>query len=385
MEPKTISASAIETFESCEARYKAAYIDRIPEVSGNAAALGTVCHAALERFIVDGLHLSGGTLADLHALFEEAWWDEFSSKDPDMYKAGKEMLKNWFDRNQDWSYRKVLMAEVKERFPLKLLDGSEILVTYIWDRCDQRDNGDIEVVDYKSYGSPLPVDVLKERIQPRLYALAAYIRFKDQNPSRIWVTYDLLRYDEISVAFTREECIETWNYLQRVAARILASDGTKETINSTCRWCVRKGTCETLQKHALGGGMLGVDTIEQAIEKRAVADSAAKALYGERDELDEFILRTYEEEMIDPKTPIITDNFQATLGAKRKRTFDSERIAKVIGPEVMTKYGSLTLKAIDDMLKTDDLTGDQKKEIISLIKKGIGAPYVVTKPISEFD
>lgn len=385
MDPKTISASAVETFESCEARYKAAYVDRIPEPSGKAAALGTVVHAALEKYIVDGLHLAGGTVTDLHAILEDVWWDEFDTKDPKMYEDGQKMLTTWWKRNQDWSYREVLMAEVKERFRLTVPGQDDILFTYIWDRCDRHEDGTIEVIDYKSYGSPLPIDVLKERIQPRAYALAAFIRFKDQNPSRIMVTYDLLRYDEIGVVFTREECLETWAYLQKIAARIRASDGTKESINSTCRWCVRQSVCETLQKHADGGGMLGIHTLEDAIDRRARADAAAKALYGQRDALDAFILEEFERNMLDPKEPIYGEEYTVSLSAKKKRTFPSERIAKILGPELMADHGSLTLKTIDDLLKTDELTDEQKAEIKGLVRTVPGTPYVVTKPISNFE
>lgn len=387
MLPRTISASSIQTFEACPARYKAENIDRIPQTSGKAAALGTVVHAALEKYITDGLHLAGGTVADLHAYLEEAWWDEFYEMDDKMYSDGKDMLARWWDRNQDWSYREVVMAEVKERFALTLPGRDPIPVTYIWDRCD-RDihTGDINVVDYKTYGSPLPIDALKERIQPRLYALGAYIRFKDEDFEKIWVTYDMLRYEEISVAFTRDECVTTWRYLQRVAERILASDGTEETLNDTCRWCVRQAVCETLQKHAAGGGMLGITDLEEAIIHRARADSAAKALYGQRDELDAFIIEQFEMQMISPQDGIEVGGYKATVGGRGKRVVAADRVAEIIGPELMARYGSMTVSKVDELLKTDSLTPEQKKEVKKHIRKAPPSKLTVTtKAITEYE
>ena len=119
MQPETLSASAAETYENCPARFHAENILKAPQPGGAAAALGTATHGALERFIVDELYLSGGTLADLHALFEEEWWKEFSEKIPNLYDDGKDMLETWFERN-DFKGRTVLMAEIKERFPLEV-------------------------------------------------------------------------------------------------------------------------------------------------------------------------------------------------------------------------------------------------------------------------
>jgi hypothetical protein len=387
LEPKTVSASSIANFESCEARYKAENIDRVPQPSGVAASLGTAVHSALEAYIKTGMHTTGGTLSDLHAFFEDAWWDEFSTRDPRLYGDGQEMLKNWYERNQDWSYRKVLMAEVKEHFELTMPGGAPPMsVTYIWDRCDQHDDGDINVVDYKSYGAPLPIDVLKERIQPRLYALAAFVKFtaEKRDFERIWVTYDLLRHDEIGIVFTRDECVDTWKYMQRVVDRIRSSNGTKETINDTCRWCVRKADCDTLQRHASGGGMLGISTLEEAIERRARADNAAKALYGERDELDAFIMREFEENCIDPVEGVTGETVIATIGGRKERKFPAERVAKLIGPDLMADYGTLTLGKLDELMKSDKLDDDTKSQIKSLIRKVPGKPTVRTKPIASF-
>lgn len=380
MDPVTISASALDTYEACSARYKAEYIARAPSTSGAAAQLGTVVHAALEAYIKGGLHLTGGTAENLHAFLETAWWDEFNIKDPQLFAEGEAMLTRWWRRNQDWSNREVLMTEVKERFELPIPGGDPVPVTYIWDRCDRHSDGSIEVVDYKTYGTPLPVDALKERIQARLYALAAFIKYKDDAPPTIWVTYDLLRYDAISVAYTRDECVQTWRYLQKTVQRIREDDGSSETLNSTCRWCARQGVCNTLQRAAEYGNPLATTDINEAAERRDAVDAAVKALTGQRDELDSFIKEFFEENAISPKEGITTPKgVQVTIKGRMERKFPQQRVAKILGPDLMGKYGYLKMADIDKLLETDVISQEQKNEIKGLITETPSRIWVSTR------
>ena len=191
--------------------------------------------------------------------------------------------------------------------------------TYIWDRCDSlKDGSEVEVTDYKTVAMPVSPEELRSRIQPRAYALAAQIRFPDAE--RIWVTYDLLRYDKVGVVFTRAENVATWRYLQQMAVRIRESDGTKETLNAECRWCVRKSACETLHKHASNGGILGIQDIQVAIDLRAKNDAVLAALKTYQAELDEFILDYM---MQEDTTEIESPSTIATASIRSQRKVNS--------------------------------------------------------------
>ena len=390
MEPRTLSASGIETWQSCSARYKAEYIDRIPTAGSTAASLGSAVHDALEQYIIQELHLNDGKVSDLHAFLEDGWWKFFDERDPSLFKEGKDMLVRWHER-QDWSEREVVMAEVKERFelPIPLANGGEHIfpVTYIWDRCDRHADGTIEVIDYKSYGSPLPVDVLKERIQPRLYALAAFIRFKEEKPPEIWVTFDLLRHQEISVRFTREECVETWNYMRRVGARILADPGTEERLNGTCHWCARRTACETLAKaHTVGNPLaMGEKDIFAVARRYEQVSGASKALYDERDQLGAFIKEYFEREGISPRDGLVNDDdgTHVRLSVKPRRDFHPERVARLIGPDLMAQRGKLTLGELDALLKGDELDEETKEKISKQITKSPGAVTIIVKNVKN--
>lgn len=379
MQPTSLSASAGLVFEGCEARYNAEYIQKIPDMSGSAGALGTACHTTLETWVAFGCHLSNEPFSTMEAIYNDAYYMEFS--DQSRFEEGLGLVKNWFLR-QNWDGRKVLSTELKETFDLTTADKAHTIpFTYIWDRCDEWDDGTIEVVDYKSVALPVQPEDLKKRIQPRAYALAAAIKYPGRD--RYLITYDLLRYDHVGAWFTREDNVATWKYLQGLFARILASDGTTETLNPECRWCVRKGVCETLLKHAAGGGLLGIADAGAAADKRDKLDAAKRAIQATIDELDNYIMDHMEsEDILDFDTP----NTHVSVTATGRRKVDSERVAKVLGPEMMARYGTIGVTQIDDIMKNDPtLTSAQKSELKQLIRKEFGKPYVKTKPITTIE
>lgn len=376
MQPATLSASALGRYEACPAGYRADYIERTPDEQGSAAGLGTACHEAMEEYVKAGYHLKPD-LAVLLKFYDVAYWKEF--QDAERFEEGKDLLENWWNRTDLRDGRKVLTTEIKTTFLLKFTasDGTkvEIPVTYIFDRCDEHADGSIEVVDYKTTVIPLPPEGLKKKIQARMYGLAAAIQYP--NRPAYWVTFDLLRYDPVGVKFTREDNIETYRYLQAVAQRIWDDPGTTENLNPECRWCVRKGVCETLMKHAAGGGHLRLDDVFTVIDERAKLEYAKGAIEALIRDADAFILA--EAERLET-LELATESTDMVISARATRTIDPERAAKVLGPDLMARYGSLTMKAIDEILKNGGLDSETKSALRQLIGRKLSAASVKTKP-----
>lgn len=383
MIPRSLSASSALTFESCPARWRAEYHERAPQPSGDAALLGTACHAALERWVTEGWYekfpdgvdaVAGGEgIRVMDRLYEEEYARLFSHQD--RFEEGLGLCANWLAR-QDWKGRTVLCTEDKQSFELRTSAGP-VPFNYIWDRCDQLDSGDIEVVDYKTVSAPIQPDALKKRIQARAYGLAAQIAYPDAK--RIWVTFDLLRYEPVGVVFTRDDNVATWRYLRALAERVIASDGTEETLNPECRYCVRRHECETLNRHVAAGGHLGISDPAAAAERRLHLEGAKKAIEGMLAELDEVILSHCEhEELLGFATPAV----EVEITARRTRTVDSASVARVVGPELVAANAKLGVTALDGMLKAKDspLTDGQKSELRQLIRYTHGEPSVKVKP-----
>lgn len=380
MQPKTLSASAAQAFEMCEARYKAEYIDRVPDIDGVAGLKGSCVHAVLQMWVERGMHLKVFENVmerekQMHVIFDICYYDFFADKDH--YAECWGMVNRWLQRTDLIYGRTVISTEVKEQFDLQTSKGI-LKVTYIWDRCDELAEGGVEIVDYKTVALPVQPDDLKKRIQPRTYSLAARMKWKDL--PEIWVSFDLLRYDIVGARFTRADDVETYKYLQALAEKIYASDGTKETLNPECRFCVRKHVCETLLKHEAGGGILGMDR-DALSDHRAKLDYAIGALRTAIAEADEQLL-TMAEEAKEIKWS--TTDTEVTVKVSSRRGADSERVARIIGPELMARYGSVGVGNIDEILKGDELDAQQKQSLKALIRKNAGKPTIQTKPLTPF-
>ena len=382
MFPQSLSASATSVFEGCEARYKAEYIDRGSDISGNAASLGSACHETLELWVNTGQYLKDWPDVIVREKALKAVWDiVYPSyfQDREFYADGWSMLRKWIQR-ENWDGREVISTEEKRSFIIPTSRG-DLTFNYIIDRLDRLDDGTIEVVDYKSVRQPIQPERMQTMIQPRAYALAMMIQFKDENLRGVWVTYDLLRYDTSSVYFTREDCVDTWKYLKALAERIYESDGTQETLNPECRFCVRKHTCEALQSNIAAGGIFSHGTREEISNQIGKLTFQKGGIDQAISELQEQLVLLAEQENVLEWT---TQEVEVKITASGRRAVDNGRASQILGPEIMSRYGKIGVGDLDTILKEEELTDTQRSMLKQLVKKKYGAPYAKVTPRSPF-
>jgi hypothetical protein len=373
--PKSLSASSALVFESCPARWTAEYYLRGRGLSGSAADLGTAAHLALEWWVQYGHHTDPhSTVKTLLDLWKKAY-DTYFPGDSSRYEEGAEMMVRWYERSHPLPHE-VISTEEKQTFMLPTSVG-EIPFNYIWDRCDRISPTEIEVVDYKSVSMPVQPEGLKDKIQARCYGLAAQLAHPEAE--RIWVTFDLLRFDPVGIVFTKEENRETWKYLRDLAERIIATDGNNapERLNPECRWCIRKQVCGTLQKHSNVGGVLSITDPAEAAEKRLSLESLKGGIDAAIRELDEMILDHMEREEL---FEFETDNAVVKATTSRRRDVDSTMVGRIIGEELIAKYGSIGVGAIDKMIKAGEVTDAQADEIKKIIRYKHSSPSVKVAP-----
>lgn len=381
MEPKTLSASAASVFELCEARYKANYIDRAAEISNKAGLLGSAVHEALEIWVKGGHHTADWPdiikrEQAMQVVWESVYVDYFP--DREHFAEGWGMLRKWL-QEQDWTDRTVISTEVKKYFDIPTSRGA-LRFNYIIDRMDQLADGAIDVVDYKSVRVPITVDRMKHLIQVRCYGVAAMIEYPDA--PEIWVTYDLLRYNKVSVRLTRDDCVTTWKYLRKLAERIYESDGTKETLNPECRFCVRKHECETLKRNADNGGVLSIGTLEELTDRLYHLMNVKAGLDAAISELQDHGMKLVEDAGLFEWE---TDSVSAKIKATGRREVDAELAARVVGPEIMARYGKLGVGSVEEILETEDLTDAQRSQLKQLMRKKWSSPRIDLKPKSPID
>lgn len=385
MIPKSLSASSVLVSETCMARWKVENFYRTPQVSSEPANIGTSVHYALEHFVED-VYLKGlyewDNIKQLKAYYDIGYVETFGTTnfDTEAYRDGAALVAKWYDRNRGGLPNKVLSVESKQNFPIKTSVG-EIPWNYIYDRLDQIDHETYEVVDYKTIRLPHRPEDLKAKIQPRSYALAAQIMYPEAK--RIWVSFDMLRHDgPVGVVFTRDENADTYRYIKRAAERIIATDEDKaeETLNPECKWCIRKTTCETLQKANVGGTVHGL-TIEQVAQKKLDIDSQILALKYAQEELDKQLLAEAEAR---DEFEYEAGNVSVTITARKIRKPNSNAIINIVGPELSAKYGNMTMTNIDKLLKSGELTPDQKRMVESQITSSWSEPSARVKSKGDF-
>jgi hypothetical protein len=360
-------------------RWRVENFERTPQMSSKPADTGTTCHFALEHFVqavyIDKTH-SWDDVKFLKDLYNMGYTATFNSGNYDTpeYKDGADLIAKWYEYNKAGLSDTVLSCEVKDNFQIKTSAG-EIPFNYIWDRADQIDETTYRVIDYKTLRAPVSAEDLKRKIQPRAYALAAAIKW--QHAERIWITFDMLRYEPVGVVFTREDNIATWNYLKRAAERIIATkeDETEETLNPECKWCIKKATCDTLATANRNGNVMGLSLEEIARRHQQISDQVVALRYAQ-EELDKALCLEAENR---DQFEFDEGDYEVKIGSRATRKANSSAIAHIVGPDLSLKYGNFTMTNIDKMMKNENLPPEMESAIKAEIVKSWSEPSAKVK------
>lgn len=381
MIPRTLSASSILVSEACMKRWEVENFHRAPRMSSAPADVGNSVHFALEKHVV-AVYFDKTVLWDdvdhLRNMYQMGYMQTFRSGNFDTpeYKDGLQMVLNWHGNHPEGLENEVIACETKEFFELPTSAGP-IKFNYIFDREDKMGENEYEVVDYKTLRAAIkdPED-LKRKPQPRVYALAMQIKYPEAK--RIWVTFDMLRYDPVSVSFNREENKATWRWLRRAAERIIATEEgeAEETLNAECKWCIRKTECETLMRADEAGMALDLD-MDEIAERRLRITHAMDGLKWAADELDKRLLK--EAEVLD-QLEFDTPRFDIEITSSSRRKVNSNAVSHIVGPEVSAKYASFTISNIDKLLKSGEIDEDQAKQVKAQITRSWSEPSAKIKP-----
>lgn len=162
-----MSYSRLNTFEMCRAKYFYSYIQKEPQIFGEAAVLGNIIHKVLEEKLEPNQTIQD---TDIEVLLE-SYEQVIPDFDPDqqinagLIEAGKGMLVDFVDRHEG------------EAFPIygkelhfNLVIGPALIVGYI-DRVDIEEDL-ITITDYKSGKHEITFKDAATNMQLGIYALA---------------------------------------------------------------------------------------------------------------------------------------------------------------------------------------------------------------------
>jgi RecB family exonuclease len=239
-----LSASAIESYETCPLKFKIRYDWRVPEEATAALQFGGIMHALLKQYFDEG---NAGNppgdeqmLARFRAEFANTKIDDPTQRM--LYERdGLRQLADFLAaRRADAGTFEVLSTEKQFRVEI-----AGVTVTGRIDRIDRCADGVIQVVDYKT-GKAKDEKDAKDSLQLSIYALAVPKIDPQLVPGRL-VLYNLVTNGSVPTKRTPEALRKAEDKVRDVAARIRGGDFEPKP-GFHCKWCGYKDLCPATEE-----------------------------------------------------------------------------------------------------------------------------------------
>jgi DNA helicase-2/ATP-dependent DNA helicase PcrA len=237
-----LSASAIETYETCPLKFKINREWNIPGDISAALQFGSAMHLALGNYFEAIRVGRPRTPEQLLEVFENALADlPFDDQHQrELYlKQGKLQLAAFCEAFAGAPVPQVLSTEKSFQFPVE-----GIVVKGRVDRVDRIDGQRVVIVDYKT-GTPKTDADARRSLQLSIYALAAR-QLWDYLPERL-VFYNLETADEVSATRTDKELQAAQERIAEVARKMAAGE-FDPTPGFHCRSCRFRALCPATEE-----------------------------------------------------------------------------------------------------------------------------------------
>jgi putative RecB family exonuclease len=231
-----LSYSSISTYETCPAKYRYQYEDKLPTTSSPALSFGDALHRALHRFHDRPVPVAP-SLEELHEMLDTEWVAE-GYRDPGeeaLYREHARQVLADYHRANAGSFR--IPAALEFRFTVEV-DGVQL--SGVIDRLDRIPGGGYEIVDYKTSRRLPPKAVVDRDLQLSLYYLAAK-EIWGIEPERLTLYY-LLPGERMTTFRTPADAEDLRRRIATVAGRIAAGKFEPRS-NPLCDWCDFQRVC----------------------------------------------------------------------------------------------------------------------------------------------
>jgi RecB family exonuclease len=234
--PMRLSYSSINTYETCPAKFKFQYEDRVPQAPSPALSFGDSLHQALHLFHNRPVPVAP-SLEELQEMLEATWVSEgFSgeSEERTYRDHGRQVLAQYHRENAA-DYR--IPVALEFRFQVQV-EG--VTLSGIIDRMDRLPGGGYEIVDYKTNRRLPPQSRIDQDLQLSIYHLAAREVWGIE-PERLTLYY-LLPGQRMSTTRSPADVDELRRRIGVVAERIEAGMFEARQ-NPLCDWCDYQALC----------------------------------------------------------------------------------------------------------------------------------------------
>lgn len=247
-----LSYSQIQTFEICPLHYKLKYILKVPTPQSCAQSFGTSVHSVLRDFYRMLMTNQKLNEEEVLELLKKNWInDGYQNKthEDESFKKAKNIVLNYIKKNLYSNPKPPVALELPFNFYVKNLASPTggIRVGGRIDRIDQKENGTIEILDYKT-GTNIPKEKdLEKNMQLTTYALAAMEakdKYLNKKPEEVILSLYYLEKDlKFTTTRTMDQLEEAKNYILQKAEEISKSD-FKCSKSSFCQICEYKMLCQ---------------------------------------------------------------------------------------------------------------------------------------------
>ncbi|OGK51914.1 hypothetical protein A2966_00860 [Candidatus Roizmanbacteria bacterium RIFCSPLOWO2_01_FULL_41_22] len=242
---KNFSYSQLESFKLCPLQYKYHYLLKIPTQPTAAASFGESIHKTLQKFYQTYLDDPKADLPTMLKIFQQLWIPlGYSSPthQEKMKKEGQKMLIGFYNK---FHQPPISIMGLEKLFKIQI--ENDIYLTGKIDRIDAGQNGQIEIVDYKTGKQPEDKE-LKKSLQLSIYALAATdwgLYNKKVNDVKLTFYY-LQNLEKKSIKRTKEELEQVREGIINNAKKIKASSFEPQ-VGPWCNFCPFRMICEAWQ------------------------------------------------------------------------------------------------------------------------------------------
>jgi len=241
-ELKTLSYSQMNTYELCPLKYKYQHVLKIPTPPAAQLSLGNSLHIVLQKFYQEFMHDRTLGLDRMFALLETSWIPVgYGSRSQANYtkEEAKQLLENYY---HSFHSPEIDILDLEKGFKIRI--GSTVFLTGKIDRVDQKADGEIEIIDYKTGKKP-DEKKLKKDMQLAIYAMAAHDPGLYAKPiAKIHLSFYYLQgREKITVQKTEGDIQKVSAYVSEVAKEIQEGVFTPR-VGVWCDSCPFKMLCE---------------------------------------------------------------------------------------------------------------------------------------------
>jgi len=243
--PKRFSFTQLKIFDADPFEYKLQFIYKVPTKGKYVFSYGSTMHATLQQFFqllsqkrragqadLFGAHTESPAtglsvpLAELLNIYEKSWiddWYEDAEQKEKYHKQGKSRLKDFYEHLASSGPAPKVKA-LERGFSVKV---GEYTIMGRMDRVDQRADGSVRIVDYKT-GKPKQKLAKEDKFQLLVYQIAAEEVFKEKvgELAYHYIDAENIKSGENIVSFvgTDSEKQEVKDWVLDVITRIHTSD-----------------------------------------------------------------------------------------------------------------------------------------------------------------